>query len=128
MNNTALYADENGELCGRRDLPIPQPIEGEILIQVLFTGVNRSDITSVKLLGSRNRVLGNDFCGRVLDVSGLADTAFEPGDIVAGYTIANHDRPLRYGSHQSYISIPPKNIFKVPENVPPADAAGLMTV
>ncbi|KAE8360942.1 chaperonin 10-like protein [Aspergillus caelatus] len=128
MKNTALYANENGELGARRDLPVPRPSDGEILIEVLFSGVNRSDITSVKLLGSRSRVLGNDFCGRVLEVSDLVDTAFKPGDIVAGYTMANFDRPLRYGSHQSYISIPPKNIFKVPENVPTADAAGLMTV
>ncbi|KAE8141798.1 chaperonin 10-like protein [Aspergillus pseudotamarii] len=128
MKNTALYADENGKLCVRRDIPIPRPSDGEILIEVLSSGVNRSDITAVTLLGSRSRVLGNDFCGRVLEISGLVDTTFKPGDLVAGYTIANFDRPLRYGSHQSYISIPPKNIFKVPENVPATDAAGLMTV
>ncbi|OGM49516.1 alcohol dehydrogenase [Aspergillus bombycis] len=128
MKNIALYADETGELGVRRDIPIPRPSEGEMLIEVLFTGVNRSDITTVKLLGSRSRVLGNDFCGRVLDVSKLADTAFKPGDIVAGYTIANYDRPLRYGSHQSYISIPPAGVFTVPEHIPAADAAGLMTV
>jgi len=128
MKNTALYADENGKFCVRRDLLIPKPRDGEILIEVLFTGVNRSDITTVQLLGSRSRVLGNDFAGRVVEVSDMTDIPFKPGDLVAGYTFANYDRPLRYGAHQSYISIPPRNIFQVPEHVSLADAGGLMTV
>lgn len=128
MKNTALYADQNGELCVRRDLLVPKPSDGELLIEVLFSGVNRGDIAAVQHLGSRSRVLGTDFTGRVLEVSDRTDIAFKPGDLVLGYTFANYDRPLRYGSHQSYISIPPRNIFKVPEHVPLADAAGLKTV
>ncbi|KAE8395721.1 hypothetical protein BDV23DRAFT_168487 [Aspergillus alliaceus] len=113
MKNAALYADENGELCG------------ELLIEVLFSGANHSDITMVQLLGCRSQVLGNDFYGQGSDVT---DTAFRPGDIVACYTIANSGRPIRYGSHQTYISIPPTGIFKAQEHLPHADAAALTTI
>ncbi|EWY92298.1 hypothetical protein FOYG_05876 [Fusarium oxysporum NRRL 32931] len=34
----ALYADNEGNVLVRRDLPAPTPAEGEILIEVLFSG------------------------------------------------------------------------------------------
>lgn len=127
MSNIALYADAEGKAVVRRDIPSPEPTNGELLIQVLFSGVNPADLRMVERLGCHNRVLGTDFCGRVLETPGPV-SRFQVGDVVAGYTSGSGDRPLRYGAHQSYISTPPKGIFKVPENMPLADAAGLMTV
>ncbi|KAF7595488.1 hypothetical protein BBP40_005824 [Aspergillus hancockii] len=95
----------------------PNLTEGELLIKALFSAVNPDGIRVVQLLGCRSRVLGNDFCGRILEGSDVTDAAFKTADIETGYTIANTDRPIRYGSHQSYISTPPTGIFKVPEHV-----------
>ncbi|KAG5747155.1 hypothetical protein H9Q70_010148 [Fusarium xylarioides] len=124
----ALYADNDGNVVVRRDLPPPTPVEGEILIEVLFSGSNPSDLRIVNYLGFRNFVLGYDFCGRVLESPGLNGSGFKAGDIVARYTSYEDDQPLRWGTHQSYISRPPIGMFKVPENLPLPDAAALTTV
>ncbi|KAF6530378.1 hypothetical protein HZS61_001690 [Fusarium oxysporum f. sp. conglutinans] len=124
----ALYADNEGNVVVRRDLPVPTPAEGEILIEVLFSGSNPSDLRIVNYLGFRNFVLGYDFCGRVLETPGPNGSGLKVGDIVAGYTSYEDDQPIRWGTHQSYISRPPIGIFKVPANLPLPDAAALTTV
>ncbi|RKK72097.1 hypothetical protein BFJ69_g10360 [Fusarium oxysporum] len=96
----ALYADNEGNVVVRRDLPAPTPAEGEILIEVLFSGSNPSDLRIVNYLGFRNFVLGYDFCGRVLET---------PGPNGSGFKTANWH-------------------FKVPANLPLPDAAALTTV
>ncbi|KAF5599869.1 flavin-containing protein [Fusarium pseudoanthophilum] len=93
----ALFADNEGNVVVRRDLPVPTPVEGEILIEVLFSGSNPSDLRIA-------------------------------GDIVAGYTTYEDYQPVRWGTHQSYISRPPIGMFKVPGNLPLPDAAALTTV
>ncbi|KAH7124595.1 putative alcohol dehydrogenase [Dactylonectria macrodidyma] len=128
VTGPALYADNEGKVVIRRDLPAARPEEGEILIEVLFSGSNPSDLRIVNYLGYRNFVLGSDFCGRVLESPGLDGSGFKVDDIVAGYTSYDGDQPLRFGTHQSYISRPPIGIFKVPENLPLPDAAALTTV
>ncbi|KAF5257882.1 hypothetical protein FOXYS1_11570 [Fusarium oxysporum] len=54
----ALYADNEGNVVVQRDLPAPTPAEGEILIEVLFSGSNPSDLRIVNYIGFRNFVLG----------------------------------------------------------------------
>ncbi|KAM5347302.1 hypothetical protein ACJ41O_010307 [Fusarium nematophilum] len=129
MANTVLCVGAEGPPIIRRDMPTPQLTEGEVLIQVLFSGVNPSDLRMPERLGCRNRVLGIDFCGRVLETAGLlGHSGFEVGDVVAGYMSGNGNRPLRYGTHQSQVSIPPMGLFKVPQSMPLPDAACFMTV
>ncbi|KAM5379032.1 hypothetical protein ACJA88_005592 [Fusarium oxysporum] len=106
----ALYADNEGNVVVRRDLPAPTPAEGEILIEVLFSGSNPSDLRIVNYIGFRNFVLGYEFCGRVLETPGLNGSGFKVGDIVAGYTSHEDDQPL------------------LPANLPVPDAAALTTV
>ncbi|KNA95997.1 hypothetical protein FOXG_01360 [Fusarium oxysporum f. sp. lycopersici 4287] len=107
---SALYADNEGNVVVRRDLPAPTPAEGEILIEVLFSGSNPSDLRIVNYIGFRNFVLGYEFCGRVLETPGLNGSGFKVGDIVAGYTSHEDDQPLRWGTHQSYISSPDRQL------------------
>ncbi|KAK6218606.1 hypothetical protein QIS74_06486 [Colletotrichum tabaci] len=125
--NTAIYANEDGKVV-IQDLPLPQARDDEILIEVLYSGVNPSDTRVLKFFDCRRRVLGGEFCGKVLDCPGLAGTEFKPDEIVAGYVDGSENRPTRYGSHQQYISIPPAWLLKVPNNLPPAHAAALITV
>ncbi|KAF4969211.1 hypothetical protein FSARC_3514 [Fusarium sarcochroum] len=122
--STALYANEVGKIV-LHDLPAPEPQEGEVLIKVLYSGVNLSDIRTLQFFGLRNYALGGEFCGRVLETPNLADTPFKAGDLIAGVVIGGINRASRHATHQEYISIPASWAFKVPENVPPSAAAGL---
>ncbi|KAH7018948.1 chaperonin 10-like protein [Ilyonectria destructans] len=112
MESTAIYVNNDSQVVAQ-DLTVPPPRDGEILIQVLYSGINPADIRTSKFFGCRHRVLGNEFCGRVLESPSLVDTPFKAGDIVASY---------------SYITIPPTGVWKVPSNVPLPDAATLTLV
>lgn len=126
MGNIAILADNDGQIVVDRNFPKPQPATGEILIEVLYSGVNPSDTKLLQLPTYRHKVLGNEFCGRIIEVSHLADTSFKIGDLVAGQTYDGDTRPTRVVTHQSYISIVPgAGIFRVPEHIPPQHAAGL---
>ncbi|CEI63646.1 hypothetical protein FVEN_g6772 [Fusarium venenatum] len=125
--STAIYSNEVGKVI-LHDLPAPQPEDDEILIRVLYSGANLSDVRTLELHGFKNYVLGNEFCGEVLETPSLAATSFKAGDIVAGLVTAGEGRPSRYGTHQEYIAIPPSWASKVPDNVPPHVAAALTIV
>ncbi|KAM6522987.1 hypothetical protein FALCPG4_012593 [Fusarium falciforme] len=81
--STALLANTKGKVM-IEDFPIPPPRDDEILIQVIYSGVNASDFRVLKFFDCRRRVLVNEFCGKVLDGPGLAGTSFNAGDVVAG--------------------------------------------
>nr|RBQ92572.1 hypothetical protein FVER53263_08796 [Fusarium verticillioides] len=90
----ALYADENGKLVVRH-VPFPEPHEGELLIKVLYSGVNPADTKSIDFFGLKNFVTGTEFCGEVLESKTLASTSFEAGDIVAGVLSWGQNPPWR---------------------------------
>ncbi|KAF5694377.1 ToxD-like protein [Fusarium denticulatum] len=132
MNTTpatsrALYADENGKLVIRH-VPFPEPQEGELLIKVLYSGVNPADTKIIDFFGVKNFVIGSEFCGEVLESKTLAAMSFEAGDIVAGVLSGGQNPPLRWGTHQEFMTIPASWAWKAPENLPPQAAAGLSTV
>ncbi|KAG5753701.1 hypothetical protein H9Q70_003642 [Fusarium xylarioides] len=125
--STALYANEEGKIVVH-DLPFPEPQEGEILIKVLYSGVNLSDVRSVAFFGLKNFALGGEFCGEVLESPSLTSTPFKSGDIVVGIVAAGRSRDPRHAAHQEYITVEPDWVFKVPENLPLQAAAGLPIV
>ncbi|OLN89022.1 Zinc-type alcohol dehydrogenase-like protein C2E1P3.01-like protein 5 [Colletotrichum chlorophyti] len=128
MTGAALYADKEGNVVVQRDRRLPTPRDGEILIETLFSGVNPADLKVVRYLGYREVFLGSDFCGRVLDSPGLADSSIRVGDIVAGVNIAPGPGSRDYGSHKPYISTPKTGLIKVPKGMPIPDAAALTCV
>lgn len=105
------------------DPPVPEPDEGELMIEVIFSGINPADLKHATFLGVRSTIMGYDFCGRV--VKGTSTALFAPGDIVAGYTPTGVGRPLKYGSHQRYLCCPEDWVFSVPPKLPLAHAACL---
>lgn len=125
--STGLYANENGKVV-LHDLPVPQPEDDELLIKVLYSGVNLSDVRALGFFGLKNHPVGQEFCGEVLESRNLAETPFKAGDIVAGYVIAGKTRPPRYATHQEYMDVPPSWFFKVPDHIPPHAAAALPVV
>ncbi|KAF5638214.1 ToxD-like protein [Fusarium sp. NRRL 25303] len=123
----ALYADEDGKLVVRH-VPFPEPQEGELLIKVLYSGVNPADTKIIDFFGLKNYVIGTEFCGEVLESKTLASTSFKAGDIVAGVLSGGQNPPLRWGTHQEFMTIVASWVWKVPENLPPQGAAGLSIV
>lgn len=126
-SSCALYADDEGNVVVRK-LSLPAPRDDELLIQVLYSGVNPSDFKTLRFFNCRNRVLGNEFCGKVLDSPAVGRFPFFPGDIVAGYVDSDKNRPDRYGTHQEYISVPPDWVYRLPCILPPPNAATLTIV
>ncbi|KAH7222543.1 chaperonin 10-like protein [Fusarium redolens] len=123
----ALFIDSenNPKVIERQGLPTPS--NGELLIKVLYSGVNPADIKHATFLGMNNTVMGHDFSGQVIETT-KPNSLYKPGDIVAGYTPAGLHQSINYGAHQAYITCPEDMLFKVPDNLPLPDAASLTVV
>jgi len=126
-HNKSLYVDENCELLvlARDDNTEPQEPD-ELLIETLYSGVNPADVKHGTILGIRSTVMGYDFCGKVLSAS--LSRKFAKGDVVMGLTPSGIGRPLRFGTHQTYLSCPEDMLRKVPSNLPESHAAALTVV
>lgn len=120
-----IDAENNPKVIERQGLP--KPSAGELLIKVLYSGVNPADIRHATHLGMNNTVMGHDFSGQVLETTN-PDSVYKPGDVVAGITPAGLHSPIHYGAHQAYITCPEDLLYKVPDNLPPPDAASLSVV
>ncbi|TQN64360.1 Trans-enoyl reductase fsdC [Colletotrichum shisoi] len=125
-SSPALYVDEDCNFKVIHDVPVPELVDGEVVIKVLYSGVKPADIKHGLGLGIRSTTLGYDFCGRVAQAGPTSE--YKAGELVAGYTPTGFGRPLRYGTHQPFLGCPEDMMFKVPENVPPTHAASLTTV
>ena len=93
---------------GELDKPVPG--DGELLVKVHATTVNRTDCgvraakpflyrLFVGLRRPRLAVLGNEFAGEVEAVGGGVGS-FRPGDRVFGFS------PNRFGAHAEYLAVP----------------------
>ncbi|KAL4772008.1 chaperonin 10-like protein [Aspergillus nidulans var. acristatus] len=122
--NKAIFVDKRSK-CSVRNIPIPEPGENEVLVKVLYTGMNPADLRHPKYLGIRDTVIGDDFCGRVV---WSRSSKFRKGDLIAGYTPVIIPRPAKYGTYQSYLCCPDNMCYKVPENLPKEEAAALTVV
>jgi NADPH:quinone reductase-like Zn-dependent oxidoreductase len=122
--NKALFADKSKHVSVR-ELPIPEPGADEVLVEVLYTGINPSDIRHPKFLEIANTVIGDDFCGKVVKSNSIK---FQVDDIIAGFTPASYPRPVQYGTHQAYVCCPDNMCYNVPDNLPHDHAAALNVV
>ncbi|KAK1702490.1 chaperonin 10-like protein [Colletotrichum lupini] len=128
MTGAALFVGSDGQVVTRHDLPPVTARDDEILIDVVYSGVNPADLKIVHFTNFRNSVPGTDFCGKVLDCPALVDSGFKVGDIVAGQSVAHGECSKEYGAHKPRISTPKLGLFRVPENMPRPDAAAITTV
>ncbi|CBX97231.1 hypothetical protein IAQ61_007356 [Plenodomus lingam] len=123
-----LYVDAEGNFTTISDIPMPELEDDEILVKVLYSGVNPADCKHSTVIGIKSTIMGYDFCGEVVKVAGPKTQGFSPGDIVGGFTLATLGKPLKYGAHQEYLATPVELAFHVPANLPHTDAAALTTV
>jgi len=100
-----------------REVPVPKPQAGEILVRVHATTVGRTDTCALRahpffvrsytgLLRPKRRVLGFDFAGTV-EATGKDVTDFKHGDRVFGLT------PGGYGAHAEYVCMPASGAVSV---------------
>ncbi|CAI5476924.1 unnamed protein product [Closterium sp. Yama58-4] len=118
----AVVFDEPGgaEVLQVREVPMPEVREGEVLIRVAATALNRADI--MQRLGSypppkgASPILGLECSGTVESV-GSHVTRWKVGDQVCAL--------LAGGGYAEYVSVPESQILPVPDGVPLVDAAAL---
>jgi NADPH:quinone reductase-like Zn-dependent oxidoreductase len=106
----------------------PAPEDGELLVKVHATTVNRTDcgVRAAKpfiyrffvgLRRPRLTVLGNEFAGEVEAVGGGVGS-FRPGDRVFGFS------PNRFGAHAEYLVVPEHgSVATMPANLSYEEAA-----
>ncbi|GAB7335734.1 hypothetical protein MBLNU13_g08031t1 [Cladosporium sp. NU13] len=125
LSNTAFFVDADGAFSVRKDTNFPTAEKGEMIVCVLYSGINPADTKHSSHLGIVDTVIGYDFCGEVVDAG---TTTFSVGDIVAGMTPTGIGRPSRYGAHQDYLCCPEDMAWLVPDNFPRDHAAALPVV
>jgi 2-desacetyl-2-hydroxyethyl bacteriochlorophyllide A dehydrogenase len=132
---------ENKALRLRNDLPMPEPVTGEVLIRVHLAGICSTDLEMVKGYYPFTGILGHEFVGEVVaapdpDLVGVRVTG--EINIVCGKcaaclrgdsthcekrtTLGIHDRP---GCFAEYLTLPVENLYRIPDAIP--DEAAVFT-
>ena len=116
------------EVVSVTEVPVPEPGEGELLIRVAATTVNRTDCAYraarpffmrafTGLRRPRRTILGTEFAGEVVGLGEQVDR-FAVGDLVFGYCEG------RFGAHAEYaVAHQTSSIATVPDGVPLTTAA-----
>jgi alcohol dehydrogenase/L-iditol 2-dehydrogenase len=129
-----------------REMPVPEPGEGEVLLRVRGVGVCGSDVHQYHNTQSWPVrvpvILGHEFCGEVAAL-GKGVSGFSEGELVASETAAHVDfespltraglynlDPARrgfgydlHGAMAEYVKVPARILHRVPRNVPAEVAA-----
>jgi len=102
-----------------RDMPVPSPQAGQVLVRVRASGLNRGEIGQVKALRSGNPAsIGVEFAGEVAAV-GSGVTAWREGDRVMGHGC---------GGQADYTIADPRALMRVPANLSWIEAASFPNV
>jgi NADPH2:quinone reductase len=107
------------EVLELRDLPVPEPAAGEVLIKVKAAGLNRSDIYSRESSsygGSGPEIPGLEVSG-VINSCGSGVIRWKPGDEVCALTTG--------GGYAEYVAVPAGQCLPIPTGWSLADAASL---
>lgn len=117
------------EMVSIREVPVPTPKPGEVLVRVRTASVNRTDVGNLRgkpfvvrffagFPKPRSTATGCDFAGEVVEVGdGVGD--FSPGDRVYGL----NDTGL--GSHAQYLTVSAeKTVLQMPQGISFDEAVG----
>src|ERR1700736_1583674 len=127
----AMVFDHYGEqdVMSLRDVPIPEPQDGEVLIRVGYAGVNPSDSKARSgqsaRAGYRYRgvnfpfVTGMDAAG-VVERTGSNVKEFRQGDRVITWSAADGKT---WGSYAEFMRVPVRNVSPMPKSLSFAQAA-----
>lgn len=102
-----------------RDLPVPEPGPGEVLVRVRATSLNYPDLLMTRgdyqFKPEVPFTLGLELAGEV--VSASADSGFAPGDRVMG--------GAKTGGMADYAALPATNLRRIPDGLSFAQAAAM---
>ncbi|KAM0438451.1 hypothetical protein ACHAPT_001200 [Fusarium lateritium] len=108
MKEALISPDAQVEI---RDVPIPVPKAGELLIKVAVAGTNPKD-WKVPMFHQRPVNSGDDIAG-IVEAVGAGVSEFKPGDRVAGM----HEIGTAHGAFAEYAITPASTTFHIPEDV-----------
>lgn len=116
------------EVLQTREIDMPTPRKGEVLVRVAFSSINPIDVKTRAGLGwaaSENKdnlpwVPGYDISGKI-EQCGDNASRFSVGDAVAGFI----GFPVRGGGYSQYVCVPESELSSVPSTVTLEAAAAL---
>lgn len=104
----------------------PEILEGEVLLESLYSSINYKDALAVsgkgKILRSFPLIPGIDVCGRILKSK---SNQFSEGDIV--FQTGQNLGETYDGGYSSFVKVSEKNILKLPEQLSPEQVMTLGT-
>lgn len=117
--------DKDGQDIVIRDVPVPEPRDGEVLVRVRAAGVNPLDTMIIRgevrpIVPYRMPlVMGNEFCG-IVEATGSKVTGLVVGERVYGRM------PLaRTGAFADYLTIDEQDLAPVPDYLDDEEAASV---
>jgi NADPH:quinone reductase len=115
MRSYWIRSTANGTVLEERDIPVPEPAEGQLLVRVRAAGLNRGELMSRHDLhgaGGDARPAGTEGAGEVVR-AGAGVTAFKPGDRVMATS---------RGTFAEYVLMPVAVAMPVPDTLTWAEA------
>ena len=106
-----------------RDIPVPEPGAGQVLVRVRAAGVNRGELIRGAALKSGNPAAtatrsGGEFAGEIAAV----------GDGVRGFTAGDRVMGRAAGSYATYVVASPRALMRVPDAMSSPEAAAIPNV
>lgn len=122
MRAVSIKNPGNSEQLEIQEHTIPKINEGDLLIQVKASAINRTDIMTREntQLAEPYPILGVEVAGVVVENSGSTDTQLVPGTRVAG--LVNH------GGYAEYVVMPSNRAIRIPDNMSFESAAAIPEV
>lgn len=111
------------EVLEEVEVPRPEPIGNEVLVEVHAAGLNPTDWkhrAGLMRFGEPPFILGWDVSGVVAEV-GAGVTLFQPGDEVFGML----PYPRGHGAHAEFVTAPARALVRKPDRLAHAEAAAL---
>jgi L-iditol 2-dehydrogenase len=138
----ALYYPAWGKL-EVRDVPIPYPADGEVLVRVSNCGICGSELETFRDASPRRMpplIMGHEFCGQVSEVSGATANGLKGRRVIAHALVHCGECPAclrgdtnlcvrrqvfgmnRPGAFAEYVAVPQRVLIPWPEGLPGAAA------
>ena len=116
------------------EVPTPEPVEGEVRLKLLASGINHIDVyqcTPAMVRHEKPHTMGADGAG-VVDKAGPGASLKPGAEVVVDPNLGDPTQPdyglvgaQCQGTHAEFIILPEKNFFAKPENLSFEEAAAL---
>ncbi|KAF2469548.1 GroES-like protein [Lindgomyces ingoldianus] len=127
----ALVATADAQWQLQTDVPIPDLMDGEVLIQITAVALNPSDIKQLDNCPVEGTICGMDLAGVVVKVKRNVRKDLRIGDRVSAFVFGCNPSRCMNGAFAEYAAAKAEFCIKLPESVPPPEGAslsvGLMT-